>query len=175
MASGWKPAADMRVITKRTPRVEAREIVTGRARFSGDMQPSGCLFGRFLTCPHPNVTIRNIDMSDAEALPGVDIGVAGDGPLTYAGVRWLGHRDDVPALLARARVFVHPSVEEGMGSAVVEAMLAGVRANHCSMSCKSSGARGRAGQLLLKVVQVRRCSRKWFHTGRKWSLRHEIL
>jgi xanthine dehydrogenase YagR molybdenum-binding subunit len=71
MASGWKPAADMRVITKRTPRVEAREIVTGRARFSGDMQPSGCLFGRFLTCPHPNVTIRNIDMSDAEALPGV--------------------------------------------------------------------------------------------------------
>ena len=62
----------------------------------------------------------------AEALPGVDIGVAGDGPLTYAGVRWLGHRDDVPALLARARVFVHPSVEEGMGSAVVEAMLAGV-------------------------------------------------
>ena len=30
------------------------------------------------------------------------------------------------ALLAKARVFVHPSVEEGMGSAVVEAMLARV-------------------------------------------------
>jgi len=59
-------------------------------------------------------------------LPGVDIGVAGEGPLTYPGLRWLGHRDDISALLSRARVFVHPSVEEGMGSAVVEAMLAGV-------------------------------------------------
>ncbi len=62
----------------------------------------------------------------ASTLDGVDIGVAGDGPLTYPGLRWLGHRDDIPSLLARARVFVHPSVEEGMGSAVVEAMLAGV-------------------------------------------------
>jgi glycosyltransferase involved in cell wall biosynthesis len=58
--------------------------------------------------------------------PDLDIGVAGDGPLTWPGVRWLGQRDDVPALLAAARVFVHPSVEEGMGQAVVEAMLAGV-------------------------------------------------
>ncbi len=62
----------------------------------------------------------------AELLPGVDIGVAGDGPLVYPGIRWLGQRDDVAALHAAARVFVHPSVEEGMGQAVVEAMLAGL-------------------------------------------------
>jgi glycosyltransferase involved in cell wall biosynthesis len=62
----------------------------------------------------------------AALLPGVDIGVAGDGPLVYPGLRWLGARDDVPALLAAARVFVHPSVEEGMGQAVVEAMHAGL-------------------------------------------------
>ncbi|MEL6344124.1 MAG: glycosyltransferase family 4 protein [Myxococcota bacterium] len=62
----------------------------------------------------------------APLLPGVDIGVAGAGPLTWPGVRWLGRRDDIPALLAAAQVFVHPSVEEGMGQAVVEAMLAGV-------------------------------------------------
>jgi glycosyltransferase involved in cell wall biosynthesis len=59
-------------------------------------------------------------------LGGVDVGVAGGGPLVYEGVRWLGQREDVAALLARARVFVHPSLEEGMGQAVVEAMLAGV-------------------------------------------------
>ena len=58
--------------------------------------------------------------------PDLDVGVAGDGPLTWPGVRWLGQRGDVAALLAAARVFVHPSVEEGMGQAVVEAMLAGV-------------------------------------------------
>jgi glycosyltransferase involved in cell wall biosynthesis len=66
-------------------------------------------------------------LSDAMALlPDTDAGVAGLGPLTYPRLRWLGHRDDVPALLAAAKVFVHPSVEEGMGQAVVEAMLAGV-------------------------------------------------
>lgn len=62
----------------------------------------------------------------AALLPGVDIGVAGDGPLLYPGLRWLGPRTDVAALHAAARVFVHPSVEEGMGQAVVEAMLAGL-------------------------------------------------
>lgn len=62
----------------------------------------------------------------AALLPGVDIGVAGEGPRVFPGLRWLGHRADVAALHAAARVFVHPSVEEGMGQAVVEAMLAGL-------------------------------------------------
>lgn len=62
----------------------------------------------------------------AETLSGVDIGVAGEGPLKPPGLRYLGWRPDVPALLAAADVFVHPSLEEGMGQAVVEAMLAGV-------------------------------------------------
>ncbi|MCK6519168.1 glycosyltransferase [Myxococcota bacterium] len=56
--------------------------------------------------------------------------IAGDGPLRAQlegrGVRLLGQRPDVAALLARATVFVHCSCEEGMGQAVVEAMLAGV-------------------------------------------------
>lgn len=66
-------------------------------------------------------------LSEAAALlPGVDIGVAGEGPLVYPNLRWLGQRPDVAALHAAAQVFVHPSVEEGMGQAVVEAMLSGV-------------------------------------------------
>jgi len=63
----------------------------------------------------------------AAQLDGVDVGVAGDGPLVYPGrVRWLGARSDVPALFRAARVFVHPSLEEGMGQVIVEAMLAGL-------------------------------------------------
>lgn len=62
----------------------------------------------------------------AEELSGLDIGVAGDGPLRYPNLRYLGQRDDVPNLFAAAELFVHPSLEEGMGQAVVEAMLAGV-------------------------------------------------
>jgi glycosyltransferase involved in cell wall biosynthesis len=62
----------------------------------------------------------------ASRLPGVDIGVAGDGPLRPSGLRLLGPRDDVPALLAAAQVFVHPSRTEGLGMALVEALQAGV-------------------------------------------------
>ncbi|MAF08877.1 hypothetical protein CMK11_00345 [Candidatus Poribacteria bacterium] len=71
MVHRWKPADEMRVVTKSTPLVEARGLVTGRARFGGDVRPSRSLVGRFLSCPHPNVTIRSIDMRAATALPGV--------------------------------------------------------------------------------------------------------
>lgn len=62
----------------------------------------------------------------AALLPGVDVGVAGEGPLRFEGLRHLGQREDVAALHAAARVFVQPSREEGMGQAVVEAMLSGL-------------------------------------------------
>ena len=41
------------------------------------------------------------------------------------GVRLLGHRDDVPDLLAAADVFAFPSLYEGLGGAVIEAMAPG--------------------------------------------------
>lgn len=62
----------------------------------------------------------------AARLPGVDVGVAGEGPLRPAGLRLLGPREDVPALLRGCRVFVMPSRTEGLGMAAVEALQAGV-------------------------------------------------
>jgi glycosyltransferase involved in cell wall biosynthesis len=41
-------------------------------------------------------------------------------------VRFLGHREDVPDLLAAADLFVFPSLYEGMGGAVIEAMALGL-------------------------------------------------
>jgi glycosyltransferase involved in cell wall biosynthesis len=43
-----------------------------------------------------------------------------------ARIRWTGHRDDVPDLLAAADLFVFPSVFEGLGGAVIEAMALGL-------------------------------------------------
>jgi glycosyltransferase involved in cell wall biosynthesis len=41
-------------------------------------------------------------------------------------VRFLGHREDLPDLLATADLFVFPSLYEGMGGAVIEAMALGL-------------------------------------------------
>jgi glycosyltransferase involved in cell wall biosynthesis len=41
-------------------------------------------------------------------------------------VRFLGHRDDVPDVLSAADVFVFPSLYEGLGGAVIEAMALGL-------------------------------------------------
>lgn len=76
---------------------------------------------------------------DAAALvPAATFALAGDGPerdrlMAKAAslgisdrVRWLGHRDDVPSLLAIADLFVLPSLNEGLPLAALEAMLASV-------------------------------------------------
>jgi len=69
--------------------------------------------------------------------PQAILALAGDGPLAgdlrrqaaergVAGqVRLLGFRHDVPDLLAACDLFVHPSHMEGMGSSLIDAMLAG--------------------------------------------------
>lgn len=41
-------------------------------------------------------------------------------------VRFLGHRDDIPDVLAAADVFVFPSLWEGLGGALIEAMALGL-------------------------------------------------
>jgi glycosyltransferase involved in cell wall biosynthesis len=41
-------------------------------------------------------------------------------------VRFLGHRDDLPDVLAASDVFVFPSLWEGLGCAVIEAMALGL-------------------------------------------------
>ena len=74
----------------------------------------------------------------AALLPDVTFAVAGEGPererlverASSLGVaervRWLGHRDDVPSLLAAADLFVLPSLNEGLPLAAMEAMFASV-------------------------------------------------
>ncbi len=47
-------------------------------------------------------------------------------PSLEGSIRFLGHRDDIPELLAAADVFVFPSLYEGLGGSLIEAMALGV-------------------------------------------------
>jgi glycosyltransferase involved in cell wall biosynthesis len=74
----------------------------------------------------------------APRLPELRLAIAGDGSLREAlqrqaadagiagRVEWLGHRRDVPQVLAGFDLFVLPSLAEGLPLAVIEAMAAGV-------------------------------------------------
>jgi CO/xanthine dehydrogenase Mo-binding subunit len=52
-------------------RVDGVAKVTGRARYAGDVELPGMLFGRSLRSPHPSARIVSIDVRRATALPGV--------------------------------------------------------------------------------------------------------
>ncbi|MFD2052852.1 xanthine dehydrogenase family protein molybdopterin-binding subunit [Mesorhizobium calcicola] len=52
-------------------RPDGVDKVTGRARYGADFNMAGQLVGRILRSPHAHATIRRIDTSKAEKLPGV--------------------------------------------------------------------------------------------------------
>jgi CO/xanthine dehydrogenase Mo-binding subunit len=60
-----------RYIGKETPRKDARDIVTGKAKYIDDIKLPQMLFGKVLRSPHAHAEIRNIDSSRAESVPGV--------------------------------------------------------------------------------------------------------
>jgi CO/xanthine dehydrogenase Mo-binding subunit len=61
-----------RYIGKATPRGDAREIVSGKARYIDDIKLPKMLYGRVLRSPYPHANIKNIDTSKAEAYRGVE-------------------------------------------------------------------------------------------------------
>jgi CO/xanthine dehydrogenase Mo-binding subunit len=62
---------ELTVVGRPLNRYDAREKVTGEAKYAGDIKLPGMLYGKTLHCPHPRARIIKIDTSKAEALPGV--------------------------------------------------------------------------------------------------------
>jgi putative selenate reductase molybdopterin-binding subunit len=69
--TGGAERAGLQTIGRPTPRIDAVERVTGRARYTGDVKLPGMLYARVLRSPHPHARIRSIDLSKARALAGV--------------------------------------------------------------------------------------------------------
>jgi xanthine dehydrogenase molybdenum-binding subunit len=59
------------VIGTRPIRPDGADKVTGKACYAADTNLSGMLFGRVLRSPHAHARIKNIDITKAQALPGV--------------------------------------------------------------------------------------------------------
>ena len=61
----------LQYVGKRIPRKDGPAKVTGRARYTGDIQLPGMLTGRILRSVHPHARILNIDTSKAMKVKGV--------------------------------------------------------------------------------------------------------
>ncbi len=79
-------APEYRHIGKSTSRIDGREIVTGRARYTHDIKLRGMLSGKILRSPRAAAEIVSIDLAPALAVPGVKAALKlAEGKVRYAG------------------------------------------------------------------------------------------
>lgn len=106
----------------------------GRVRKELGVAPDTCLIGSAgRLVPEKNYGLLLAAAAGALARGEAALAIAGDGPerdalraQAPAGVRWLGIRHDIPALLSAFDVFALSSATEGLPIAVIEAMAAGL-------------------------------------------------
>ncbi|VGO17365.1 Putative xanthine dehydrogenase molybdenum-binding subunit XdhA [Pontiella desulfatans] len=71
--SGWPK--ETKHLSKRTVRVDAKEKVTGRAKYTYDQHPKGMLYGMMLRSKWPAARLEEIDLQPALDMPGVEAAV----------------------------------------------------------------------------------------------------
>lgn len=62
---------ETRYLSTRVPRVDGGLKVNGRAKYSSDVQPPGCLWGMILRANWPAARIQSINLDRARAMPGI--------------------------------------------------------------------------------------------------------
>ncbi|MFQ5534159.1 MAG: 4-hydroxybenzoyl-CoA reductase subunit alpha [Sphingomonadales bacterium] len=71
-------AAPVQIIGRYVPMVDGPEKVSGQARFTADLIPADAFAGRILRSPYSHAEILEVDVSQAENLPGVTAVITGD-------------------------------------------------------------------------------------------------
>lgn len=67
----WGDTEKLRIVGHRVPRLEGADKVTGRAKYTYDVNLPGMLYGAVLRCPYPHARIVRVDTSKAEQIEGV--------------------------------------------------------------------------------------------------------
>jgi xanthine dehydrogenase YagR molybdenum-binding subunit len=85
--SSWGPNNKHRLINSRMPRADAPFKTTGTAVYTHDVRVKGMLFGKMLLSPHAHATVKSIDLTAAQKIPGVKavLGVDVNTELRYEG------------------------------------------------------------------------------------------
>ena len=75
---------EFKVVGTRPIRHDGTDKVTGRAKYGADFDAAGMLHGKMLRSPHAHARIKSIDVSKAQALPGVKAVITGqDMPVAH--------------------------------------------------------------------------------------------
>lgn len=64
---------DLKVVSKRLPKVDGRSIVRGEAMYTKDFVREGALFATVVRSPYAHARIKKIDAAGALAVPGVEL------------------------------------------------------------------------------------------------------
>ena len=75
---GLKPPSEFKVMGRSVPRRDARDKATGAAKYAGDIRLPGMLYARLLRPPAHGSTLKAIDVSAAEKVPGARVVQDGD-------------------------------------------------------------------------------------------------
>ncbi len=83
------PWGEFEIVGKANRKVDGLDKATGAALYTDDIQLPGMLHAKILRSPHPHARIRGIDVSAAEAMPGVHAVITGrDLPTRYGIIPW---------------------------------------------------------------------------------------
>jgi xanthine dehydrogenase YagR molybdenum-binding subunit len=94
----WTPTHS--VLGTKVARLDGPEKVTGRAKFTFDINRPGMLYGRIVRSPHPHARIISIDLSAAQKAPGVKATLAWRDPANLERNKVMFQGDEVAAVAA---------------------------------------------------------------------------
>lgn len=92
----WPEEGKRLHIGKRISRIDGPDKVSGRAKYTFDINRPGMLFGKVLRSPYAHAKIVSIDLSVAEKMPGVKAARVIQGPGTE--IQWAG--DEIAVVAA---------------------------------------------------------------------------